>query len=224
MAKKNILEEHNLLDRAKHLRDDGFGYLEIANTIMTENPEVKLSFMSVKRGLELVEKRKIDQQIQEGKNPVDEMNMRFMEQMDSSIKKLEKIESLHPYLIDPENLFVFHMPQYATYPILDVFRSSLAHYGLNARIVAPFTQRDGRPIYFVCQATPPALESQRQLGKYFYFREGEEHDACSTMGLDFKPTASRRRSCARAARGSTRPAASASSSSICARSACCAGA
>ncbi len=107
--------------------------------------------------------------------------------------ELERIELLYPYLIDPENPFVFHMPKFATYPILDAFRTSLERYGLNARVTQVIFQKDGKPIYFVCQAVPPSLDLQLRLGKYFYFREGEDYDACSRPGLDFKPTASRRR-------------------------------
>jgi hypothetical protein len=109
-----------------------------------------------------------------------------------STAESEKIESLHPYLINPDDLFVFHVREFETYPILEAFQKALVNYGLDFSLVDELHQRDGRAIYFLCRATHPELEVNRKLGNYFYFREGEEYDDCSTQGVDFKPTASRK--------------------------------
>lgn len=109
-----------------------------------------------------------------------------------STAESEKIESLHPYLINPDDLFVFHVRNFETYPVLETFQKALAHYGLDFSLVDELYQRDGRQIYLLYRATHPELEVNRKLGNYFYFREGEEYDDCSTEGIDFKPTASRR--------------------------------
>ncbi len=105
----------------------------------------------------------------------------------------EKVDAIHPYLTNPDDIFVFHQPPFATFPILEPFQKALTYYGLDFRIVAKFSQRDGRPIYLLGQAVHPALELHRRMGHYFYFREAEDYDACSGKGVDYAPTASRKR-------------------------------
>ncbi len=101
-----------------------------------------------------------------------------------------KMQAIYPYLISPDNLFVFHMPRFETFPMLDLFRRSIVHYGLDARVVAPFFQRDRAPIYVVCEAVHPELEEYRKQGNYFYFREAERYDSHSGGKVDFKTAAS----------------------------------
>lgn len=90
--RKSKLEEHGLLDEAKELQKTGMGLHEIANHIMQKHPEVQLSFMAVKRGLAVGDQKKIDEQIQEGLNPIDELDEVFKKKIEDAEKKLLKLE------------------------------------------------------------------------------------------------------------------------------------
>lgn len=68
------------------------GLHEIANHIMQKHPEVELSFMAVQRGLAIAGQKKIDEQIQEGLNPIDELDEVFKKKIEDAEKKLLKLE------------------------------------------------------------------------------------------------------------------------------------
>jgi hypothetical protein len=101
MSKKSKLHEAGLVEEAKELRKEGFGYIAIADTIKKQHPEItELSHMAVKRALEIVERDKIEGQIEEGKNPVDEFAVEFKNKTDENTKKLEGLEKKANDILD----------------------------------------------------------------------------------------------------------------------------
>ncbi len=102
----------------------------------------------------------------------------------------EKIAGMYRHLTRANSLLVFHTPRFETYPLLGIFKRALAKYGFVARVVKTFYQRDGQPIYLVCQISRPEIDSHVQAGHFFYLREAEEWDAHFGGGIDVKPTAS----------------------------------
>jgi len=92
MTKKSKLEQHGLLDEARKLKDTGMSDNAVANHIMQRHPEVKISLMAVRRGLAILEEKKIDEQIQEGLNPADELDELLRKKIEESDRKLLKLE------------------------------------------------------------------------------------------------------------------------------------
>lgn len=93
ITRKSKLEEHGLLDEAKRLKDTGMSDNEVATHLMHAHPEVSVSLMAVRRGLDILEKKKLDEQIQEGLNPADEFTKEYRKEMQKIFDRSEKILS-----------------------------------------------------------------------------------------------------------------------------------
>lgn len=89
MTKKSKLEQLGLMEKARQLRDDGYGWHEIAAVLKQIEPKFDGSHMSVKRGLQAYDRLQIREQVKQGLNPVDEMNREFREKMDKNTHELE---------------------------------------------------------------------------------------------------------------------------------------
>ncbi len=101
-----------------------------------------------------------------------------------------RIQSIYPYLINPENVFVFHAPPFESFPTMDLFRRSLSHYGAQAEFIRSFYQRDGQRIYQTCEILSPELDAYRALGGYFHFMEAEDLESGSGGEVDWRDLAS----------------------------------
>lgn len=93
MTKVSKLEEDGHLQEAKSLRDEGRGYIEIADTLNLKyyNGDRHYSHMAIKRGLESLEKKSLDKAIDEGRDPIDEMTKEFREAIRKNNRKLNKL-------------------------------------------------------------------------------------------------------------------------------------
>jgi 4-amino-4-deoxy-L-arabinose transferase-like glycosyltransferase len=105
----------------------------------------------------------------------------------------QKVRTMYPYLLTPRALFVFHMPKFESYPMFDVFQSGLKACGLEGRVVQSFAQRDGRPVYVVCEAVFPEIEEHLRAGRYFQYLEAEQTSRRQGGGVEFRGGASSRR-------------------------------
>jgi hypothetical protein len=100
MTRKSKLEEMGLMESAKKLHDDGYGYHEIAKALTTMNPNFKGSHMAIKRGLEAYDRLQIKDQMKQGLNPVDVANEDFKQRMDKNTDKLESMEKKANTILD----------------------------------------------------------------------------------------------------------------------------
>jgi hypothetical protein len=92
----------------------------------------------------------------------------------------KRVAAMDPHLVREGVLFVFHSPMFETFSLLDTFRRAAELRGLAPRLVQPFFQRDGRPVYLVYEVVrPPAQDTFARNGRLHYLREAEACDARS---------------------------------------------
>ena len=124
-----------------------------------------------------------------GKTPAEEA---FVPMVDQPATE-QRLHALYPYLLMPRALFVFHMPQFEGFPMLDLFQRGLRACGLEGRIAATFSQRNGRPVYVVCEAVHPEVEAHLRSGGYFQYIEAEGCALRRGGGVELRNGASGRR-------------------------------
>jgi hypothetical protein len=98
MTKVSILEELELQEEAYKLRyEDGYGWQEGAKVINTRHPEIvekygkPLSHMGFKRGVVAYEKSLIEQKMEQGIDPIEDMSKEFREAIRKNNNKINKL-------------------------------------------------------------------------------------------------------------------------------------
>ena len=90
--KKSKLSEHAHEDEARRLRGEGHGWIEISNILNRKYPDDGgYSHMAIKRGLQSYEKSLVEQMIDDGGNPIVDMDMKFQKALAKNIKKIDDL-------------------------------------------------------------------------------------------------------------------------------------
>lgn len=102
MTKLSKLSEYGIEKEARDMKDSGMGLYEIARVLTETHPEVKggFSHMSIKRGLEGIEKRNLQVSLQEGQNIEEIISQRFINAIDKNNKKLNKLMKIANQILE----------------------------------------------------------------------------------------------------------------------------
>ena len=94
MSREFKLEEYGLVEEAKKLREEGFGWIETASILTRAHPEVEggLSHMAVKRGVLKAGTNEIQEQMEQGLNPVDEFSKELKLKINESTEELQSLK------------------------------------------------------------------------------------------------------------------------------------
>ncbi len=96
----------------------------------------------------------------------------------------EKMAALVPYLMNPGNILLFHVPRYESRHTFDLFKAALRNYSIGARRIETFYQRDGLPLAVAYETVQPELTAHIDQGRAFYLREAEDWNALSGGGRE----------------------------------------
>ena len=98
MTRDTKLKELGLEEEAYRLRQQGDGWIQIANTLNSKyhdeiysKYEKGLSHMAIKRGVIAHEKGRMEKQIQEGVDPIFDIQLRFNEELIRNTNKINKL-------------------------------------------------------------------------------------------------------------------------------------
>jgi len=92
MTKISKIKEHDHELEAKNLRDEGHGWIEISNIFNKKYPEDGgYSHMAIKRGLDSYGRSIVEHMIDDGINPIVELENKFNKAIDKNIKEVEKL-------------------------------------------------------------------------------------------------------------------------------------
>jgi len=95
------IKEHGREQEAKRLRDDGHGWIEISNIFNKKYPEDGgYSHMAIKRGLDSYGRDIVEQMIDDGENPIVELDNEFRKELRKIIKRTSKFMDIAEEMTD----------------------------------------------------------------------------------------------------------------------------
>jgi len=95
MGRVSKIEKYNLSSRVDELLNQGVSYTDIVKILKKEHPEIielrNLSPMSILRYKDIKMKRKLEDALEEGRDPVDELTKEFRAAIRKILKKTDEV-------------------------------------------------------------------------------------------------------------------------------------